>query len=139
MLTFLLLQWLLSYCNVVSFHLIKVVKQIWDPWCHLLSIFPTNLCNVQRCQHKVNGTKDAILFHQHFYLNLTVCFKLQLFRWAPYFGAFLLNAIVIEPLAMFVDIQVGYSASFAFLVGWHASAVCRACLTPEWHHYLFTF
>jgi hypothetical protein len=49
---------------------------------------PTNLFNAQRRQHKVNGTKDAVLFHQHFGQNLAEYFRHQLLRLAPYFAPF---------------------------------------------------
>ncbi len=43
-----------------------------DPLGGPVSISLTSLCNAQTRQHKVNGTKDAVLFHQHFCLNVTV-------------------------------------------------------------------
>jgi hypothetical protein len=42
------------------------------------SVSPTSLCNAQRCQHKVNGAKDALLFHQHFRRNFPSYFKLHM-------------------------------------------------------------
>jgi hypothetical protein len=31
------------------------------------SMSPTTLCNAQRYEHKVNGVKDAALFHRHLF------------------------------------------------------------------------
>jgi hypothetical protein len=44
-------------CAIRKSHLVVLVV--------LESISPTNLINTQRRQHKVNGTKDAVQFHQH--------------------------------------------------------------------------
>ncbi len=52
--------------------------------------------NVQSCQHKVNGPKDAVLFHQYFCWNFTAYLGLQLLQPAPYFGPFLPNAVAIK-------------------------------------------
>jgi len=63
------------------------------------TISPTNLTKVQRCQHMVNGTKDAVLFHQHLRfnrLNFAAYFRIQLLRLAPYFGTVLPNAVAIK-------------------------------------------
>jgi hypothetical protein len=49
-----------------------------------------------RCQHKVNGAKDALLFHQHFCYNFTAYFSLQHFCQASYFDTFLPYAIALE-------------------------------------------
>jgi len=57
---------------------------------------PTNLFNAQRRQHKVNGTKDAVLFHQHFGQNFAEYFRQQLLRLAPYFAPFWYNLVVIK-------------------------------------------
>jgi len=46
---------------------------------------------MQRHQHRVNGAKDALMFHQHFFRNFATCFRLQGLCRAPYFGTFLLN------------------------------------------------
>jgi len=58
----------------------------------LESVLPNNLCNLQRRQHKVNDAKDAVLFYQHFCLNFTAYFRLQLLCRVPYFGAFFAKA-----------------------------------------------
>jgi hypothetical protein len=64
----------------------------------LESISATNLRNVQRYQHTINGAKDAALFHQHFSWNFTAYFMLQPFCWAPYFDTFLPNAVSIKSI-----------------------------------------
>jgi len=66
--------------------------------CYLESILPTNFCKEQMCQHKVNGAKDAVLFHQHFCSKFTPCFRQQLFYRAPYFGTFWPNAVGIKSI-----------------------------------------
>jgi hypothetical protein len=47
-----------------------------------------HLCNAQSFQHKVNGIKDAILYHQQFCKNFTAYFRQQHLHRAPYFGTF---------------------------------------------------
>jgi hypothetical protein len=54
------------------------------------------LDNAQRHPYKVNGAKDAVLFHQHFCQNVTACIKPQLLHRAPYFGTFLPNAVAVK-------------------------------------------
>ncbi len=59
---------------------------------NLESILPTNLCNVQRYQHKVNCTKDALLFQEYLWWKFAAYFRLQLLHWALYFVTFLPDA-----------------------------------------------
>jgi hypothetical protein len=58
----------------------------------------TNLCYLQKHQHKVTGAKDVALFHQHFLGNFTEYFRLQLLHRAPYFGASLQNDVAIKSI-----------------------------------------
>jgi hypothetical protein len=46
--------------------------------------------------YKVNGTKNAVLFHQHFCQKLTTCFRLQLLHREPNFGTYLPNAVAVK-------------------------------------------
>jgi hypothetical protein len=50
------------------------------------SISLINFCYAQRPEQKVNGTKDSVLFQEHFCLNFTAYFRLQLLHNVPYFG-----------------------------------------------------
>ncbi len=64
---------------------------------HAWSQFYQPICNnAQRCQLKVNDTKDPVLFCQHFCQNLAAYFRLQLLCRAPYFAAFSPNAVGIK-------------------------------------------
>ncbi len=63
-------------------------------------ISPPNSCNAQRRQQKVNCTKDAALFHQHFCRNFTAHFRLQLLHRAPYFGTTLPTDVAIKNIKM---------------------------------------
>jgi hypothetical protein len=56
---------------------------------------------VQRCQPKVKGTKDPVLFCQHFCQNFAAYFRLQLLCRAPYFATF-------SPIAVGVKIIKNY-------------------------------
>jgi hypothetical protein len=53
-------------------------------------------------QSKVNGAKDAVLFHQHLCQNLTLNFRLHLLHRAPYFGAVLPKAVAINSIKNYV-------------------------------------
>jgi hypothetical protein len=59
-------------------------------------ISPTNLCNAQGCQHKVNGVKGAVLFLHQASSYFTAYFRLQLLHRVPYFGKILPNAVAIK-------------------------------------------
>jgi hypothetical protein len=78
-----------------NFLYLPCISQSWKP---IQAISPTNFFNAQNCQHKVNGAKDAALFHKHSGRNFTACFKLQLLGKAPYFGAFLPIAVAIKSI-----------------------------------------
>jgi hypothetical protein len=65
-------------------------------------ISPTNLRNPQRHQQKVNGAKDATLFHQHLRSKFSADFMLQLLRRPPYFGTFLPNIVAIKNIKKFL-------------------------------------
>ncbi len=71
------------------FDKIQFAKHVWDPCCHLKPISPINLSNAQMCQNKVNGTKDAVLIHQHFHLNFAAYQRLQAFAQSAFFGEIL--------------------------------------------------
>jgi hypothetical protein len=50
----------------------------------------------QRCQCKVNGTKDVIPFHQHWCSNFLAYLRLQLLHRALCFGTILPNIVAVE-------------------------------------------
>ncbi len=64
----------------------------------LNGVLPTNFCNAQKHQQKVNGAKDFVLFHQHFCWNLSAYFMIQLLCWVPCFGALLPNAVAVKSI-----------------------------------------
>jgi hypothetical protein len=77
---------------------IYAATQIYRARYYQQSISPTNLRNVKRRQHKENGAKDGVLFHQQFHQNFATNFRLQLLCRAPYFGVLLPNAVTIETI-----------------------------------------
>ncbi len=89
-------------CKFVSQNILtyKVVNSIFS---EQESISPTNLRNAQSPQHNENGSKDAVLFHQHFCWNLTACFRLELWSTAPYLGTFLPNAVSIKCIKIYLQ------------------------------------
>ncbi len=59
------------------------------------SISPTNLCNAQRRQNKVNG---AALCHQQFCWNFTPCFRHRFFAEHHILARFCQNAVAVKSI-----------------------------------------
>ncbi len=86
--------------NVVMLNIVAPPQQliiIHINWCFSeVTNSPDNLSDAQRCQYKVNGAKDASLFHQHFHCKFTPYFRLHCWPQLAYFVTFLPNVVPIK-------------------------------------------
>jgi hypothetical protein len=85
--------------NVVMLNIVAPPQQliiIHINWCFSeVANSPDNFSNAQRRKHKVNGAKDASLFHQDFHCKFTPYFRLHRLHQLAYLGKFFPNVAAI--------------------------------------------